>query len=87
MHLILTGATGLVGTAVLSHILALPHGQVDKLTILSRKPVPLAEDHPITEVIIHHNYGTYPDDLLQKLKGADGVIWAQGISQNEVDRE
>lgn len=87
MHLILTGATGLVGTAVLSHLLTLPPGQVDKLTILSRRPVPLAEDRPNTEVIIHHNFGSYPDELLQTLKGANGVIWAQGISQSEVDRE
>ncbi|KAL9107097.1 MAG: hypothetical protein Q9227_007963 [Pyrenula ochraceoflavens] len=87
MHIILTGATGLVGTSVLSHILTLPASQIQKVSILSRKPVPLAEDHANCEVIIHHNYGTYPESVLEKLKGANAIIWAQGVSQNDVNRD
>ena len=51
MHLILTGATGLVGTAVLHHILSLPASsptaqKITRLSILSRRSeIPLL-DHP-----------------------------------------
>jgi hypothetical protein len=92
VHLILTGATGLVGSSVLAHILSLPPSTtISRLSILSRSPVPLAskKDKFNTttqiEVINHTDYNSYPPDLLSKLKDATGVIWAQGISQSEVD--
>ena len=93
VHLVLTGATGLVGSSVLAHILSLPAStSITRLSILSRSPVPLASKPDRTntttqiEVINHTDYNSYPPDLLAKLKGAKGVIWAQGISQNEVDK-
>ena len=92
VHLVLTGATGLVGSSVLAHILSLPPSTtISRLSILSRSPVPLASKKDRTntttqiEVINHTDFNTYPPDLLTKLKGATGVIWAQGISQQEVD--
>lgn len=42
MHLILTGATGLIGSGVLDAMLATP--EISRLSILSRRPVPLLED-------------------------------------------
>jgi nucleoside-diphosphate-sugar epimerase len=89
MHLILTGATGVVGSGVLAHILSLPAGQVTRLSILSRRPVAMAEaaNKPNVKVIHHDNFSSYSPDLLQELKGADGVVWALGISQNEVNKE
>lgn len=86
-HLILTGATGLVGSAVLVNLLARPASEVSKVTILSRRSVPIAEGKPRFETIIQKDFGTYDDALLAKLKGADGVIWAQGISQTQVSKE
>ena len=92
VHLILTGATGLVGSSVLAHVLSLPPSTtISRLSILSRSPVPLASKRDRTntstqiEVIQHTDYNSYPPDIIEKLKGATGVIWAQGISQNEVD--
>lgn len=87
MRLILTGATGLVGSAALNHILNLPKGEISALYILSRSPVPMAENQPNVTVIQHKNFNEYPPDLLEKLKGADGCIWAQGISQSLVSKE
>ncbi|KAL4805290.1 hypothetical protein BDV18DRAFT_160951 [Aspergillus unguis] len=89
MSLILTGATGVVGSAALNHILthAIPSGEVNKLYILSRSPVPMAENKPNVTVIEHKNYNEYPPELLEKLKGAEGCIWAQGISQTLVTKE
>ncbi|KAL4736788.1 hypothetical protein BDV11DRAFT_210968 [Aspergillus similis] len=87
MRLILTGATGVVGSAALNHILNLPKGEISTLYILSRSPVPAAENKPNVTVIQHTNYNEYPPELLEKLKGADGCIWAQGISQTLVSKE
>lgn len=92
MHLILTGATGLVGSGVLSYILSLPATTpITRLSILSRRPVPMATQmtHPTTkvEVIEHQDFESYPPELLSRLRGAHGVIWALGISQNQVDKE
>jgi len=85
MHLILTGATGTLGLATLHHCLSNP--QVTQLSILSRREVPQAAGHPKAEVILHKNFTEYPDDILEKLKGARGCVWAQGISQSKVNKE
>ncbi|KAF5857712.1 hypothetical protein ETB97_005427 [Aspergillus alliaceus] len=87
MNLILTGATGLVGSAALNHILSLPAGQISQLYILSRKPVPIADGRPDVTVIEHKDFNEYSPQLLEKLKGADGCIWALGISQTQVSKE
>jgi len=107
MHLILTGATGLVGSAALAHMLPLLQtGQVTHLFILSRRSdIPLLSslssekkdgaiktvddnntNNNIT-VIEHHDFGEYPLELLQRLKGAEGCIWTLGAPQNAVDKE
>ena len=87
MHLILTGATGLVGSGALAHLLSLPSSQLSRLSILSRKPVPMAEGRPNVTVIEHQDFNQYPPELLEKLKGADGCIWALGISTTQVSKE
>lgn len=91
MHLILTGATGLVGSGVLSHILRLLQtGEVTRLSILSRKKqIPLLEQTSLNQdrvrIYEHHDFENYPPELLQELKGAEGCIWALGVSQTQVD--
>ena len=86
MHLILTGATGLVGTAVLHHILSLPATspvaqKITRLSIISRRPeIPLLEhaDRPKqntftkVEVLPHKDFKDYEKDgLLAKLKESE----------------
>lgn len=86
MHIILTGATGLVGTAVLHHILSLPATspiaqKITRLSIISRRPeIPLLEhsDRPTqntftkVEVITHKDFKDYEKDgLLTKLKAQE----------------
>jgi uncharacterized protein YbjT (DUF2867 family) len=87
MHLILTGATGLVGSGVLAHILSLQPGTISRLSILSRRPVPMAAGKPGVTVIEHEDYGHYPPELLEQLRGAQGCVWAQGVSQFQVNKE
>jgi len=87
MHLILTGATGMIGTAVLDAMLKTT--DVTKISILSRRPVQLAKDakDPRVNVIIHKDFTSYSPEVLSKIEGADGCVWALGISQNEVSKE
>ncbi|OBT42491.1 hypothetical protein VE00_07924 [Pseudogymnoascus sp. WSF 3629] len=85
MHLILTGATGLVGSAVLHHMINTP--SVTAVSILSRRPVPQADGHGKVKVIIHKDFNTYPSDVLERLQGAEGCVWAQGISITKVTKE
>lgn len=85
MHLILTGATGLVGAAVLDNMLA--QESISRISILSRRPVKMAEGHEKAKIIIHKDFQTYDKALLEDLKDAQGCVWALGVSQNDVDKE
>lgn len=84
MHLILTGATGLVGAGVLHNMLAVE--SVSRISILSRRPVTMAEGHDKAKVIILKDFKNYDDQLLEQLKDAQGVVWALGVSQNDVNK-
>ncbi len=77
-HIILTGATGTAGAAILDCALKSP--AIARISVLSRRPVKLAESQPKANVIIHKDYTSYPPDVLDQLKGATGCVWAQGIS-------
>ncbi|OQE01634.1 hypothetical protein PENVUL_c042G03560 [Penicillium vulpinum] len=87
MHLILTGATGLVGSSVLDAMLK--STAVSKISILSRSPVRMAEDakDPRVRVITHADFESYKPELLEQLKDADGCVWALGTSQTNVTKE
>lgn len=87
MHLILTGATGLVGSSVLEAMIKAQ--DVTKISVLSRRPIPLAEDakSPKVNVIIHRDFEQYDADLLRQLGDAQGCVWALGISQTKVDKD
>ena len=87
MHLILTGATGLVGSGVLDAMIKAK--DISKISILSRRPVKMAEDanDPRIDVILHKDFEKYDSELLRKLRGANGVVWALGISQTQVGKE
>lgn len=87
MHLILTGATGLVGSGVLDAMLKMKH--VSKITILSRRPVRMADDaqDPRVHVILHQDFGQYDAAVLRQLTDATGCVWALGISQSQVGKE
>ncbi|KAJ3497548.1 hypothetical protein NLG97_g1813 [Lecanicillium saksenae] len=87
MHLILTGATGLVGSSVLEAMIKAK--DVTKISVLSRRPIPFVEDakSPKVNVIIHRDFQKYDANLLSQLSGAQGCVWALGISQTKVGRE
>ncbi|KAM3425789.1 hypothetical protein BST61_g7717 [Cercospora zeina] len=81
-HIILAGATGSAGAAILSHCLS--NSSIARVSILSRRDVKLAENQPKAHVIIHDNFEQYPESLLEQLQGAEGCVWAQGISSRGI---
>lgn len=87
MHLILTGATGLVGSGVLDAMVKM--NEITKISILSRRPVKFAEDlkDPRINVVINKDFENYDPAVLSQLKDATGCVWALGISQTQVDKE
>lgn len=84
MHLIVTGATGHVGSGVLDAMIK--SREVSRISILSRKPLQAAEEtkDPRINFIIHEDFLNYDDALLDQLKGADGVVWALGATLTAV---
>lgn len=87
MHLILTGATGLVGSSVLDAMLKTK--DVTRISILTRRPVAMADDarDPRVNIILHKDFEKYDPELLKQLQGASGCVWALGISQAKVGKE
>lgn len=87
MHLILTGATGLVGAGVLDAMLN--NKAITKISILTRSNIQLLKDRPDPRVNIiqHSDFNSYPPSVLSQLQGASGCVWALGISQTKVNAE
>ncbi|KAF8522569.1 hypothetical protein BU17DRAFT_64265 [Hysterangium stoloniferum] len=85
MHIILTGATGTCGGAVLQHCISTP--AITRVTVIARRPVKLAEGQEKVKVVLHDDFTHYSQPLLDQLKGAEGCIWALGISQTLVNKE
>jgi uncharacterized protein YbjT (DUF2867 family) len=87
MHVILTGATGLVGAATLEAMIKMK--EITKISVISRRPVKMAEDakDPRVNVILHKDFEHYDQALLEQVKDATGCVWALGISQTKVSKE
>ncbi|KAK4072137.1 hypothetical protein Trihar35433_4201 [Trichoderma harzianum] len=87
MHIILTGATGLVGSSVLDAMIKAK--DITKISILSRKPIRMVEDakDPRINVILHQDFEKYDSKVLEQLQGAKACVWALGISQTKVNAQ
>ncbi|KAL1691652.1 hypothetical protein GGG16DRAFT_102346 [Schizophyllum commune] len=92
MHVILTGATGTIGLPVLHRCLETP--SITRVSVLSRRPMEIPTgyggrtyDASKAEVIVHNDFTQYDAGLLEKLKGASAVIWAQGVPQSDVKKD
>lgn len=74
MDIIITGASGFVGGAVVRRALLDP--SIGHIFILSRRPLPdeITEHEKIT-VIHHTDFYTYSDALLEQLVGCEACIW------------
>ncbi|KAJ7043696.1 hypothetical protein C8F04DRAFT_1072994, partial [Mycena alexandri] len=86
--LILTGATGFVGSEVLAQCRRNP--AISSIVVLTRRPLPdpIAAD-PKVQAIVLKDFNSYPADVVKQLEGADACIWSLGarvaIPEVEID--
>jgi uncharacterized protein YbjT (DUF2867 family) len=74
MKVIITGATGLVGSAVIRQCIS--NTKITHAYVLTRKPLPEAvASHSKITVVTHEDFSSYPTELLEKLAGAEGCLW------------
>jgi nucleoside-diphosphate-sugar epimerase len=74
MKVIVTGCTGLVGSALVRQCVA--NDNISQVFALTRKPLPEAvAKSPKVTVILHNDFSTYPPELLDQLAGAEGCLW------------
>jgi uncharacterized protein YbjT (DUF2867 family) len=75
MKVIVTGCTGLVGSALVRQCIA--SDQISHVFALARKALPDAAvaKSPKVSVILHDDFSTYPPELLSQLAGAEGCLW------------
>ncbi len=82
MKIIITGATGMVGSEVVRQ--ALTDNDITRVTAIVRRPLTI--QHPKLDVIIHKNFLNYTS-LTDVFKEADTCIWCLGVSQLQVSKE
>lgn len=73
MKVILLGSTGFIGKEVLNQCLETP--SITSIIALSRRALPEAAANPKLTVVIMEHFNSYPDSVLEQLKGADACIW------------
>lgn len=81
MKLLITGASGLIGSAVLQA--ALDDPQVTAIILALRKPIPVS-DTRIRQVIVQDFMQA--SVLADAIREADALVWCLGISQTQVSR-
>ena len=79
MKLVIAGATGFVGTELIRQ--SLSKANITSVIALARRPVstpsnlgPNADPSKLHSVVLD-NYGSYPDDVIKQLAGANACIW------------
>lgn len=74
MKIVVAGATGKAGSAIVRECLS--DDRVSKVYILTRRS--LADDvqkDPKVEVILHQDFTSYSDEVLDRLSGASACLW------------
>jgi hypothetical protein len=74
MKIILTGATGTIGSHALNAALSSP--KVASIIALCRRSLTVQD--PKLNVINHKDFSSYPDSLLDQLAGADACLFCMG---------
>ena len=79
MKVLLLGATGFIGTGTLHTLIADP--SITAITVLTRRQLPASHQHPKVRAIIHTDYSSYPQSLLDRpeLQDIEAVIWTLGL--------
>ncbi len=71
MKVIVTGATGTVGSGVLEA--CLEHPSITSIVALTRRPLEVKD--PKINNVIHKDFMNYNKPVLEQMKGAEACIW------------
>lgn len=82
MKVIVTGATGLIGSEVVRQ--AIIDNDVDEVILLVRNKPEM--EHPKITVVLHKNFSNY-SGLEECFHKTDALIWCLGISQTQVSKK
>lgn len=82
MRIIITGATGMVGSEVIRQ--AIMDDEISEITAIVRRP--LSINHPKLKTLLHKNFLDY-SNLREVFKNNDACLWCLGISQNAVSKD
>lgn len=84
MKIVLTGATGRIGSSVLRHCLASPN--VTSVVVLSRRSLPYESSLPQdqqaklrTVLLKDKEFLTYPSHVMDEVRGAEACVWALSV--------
>ncbi|KAJ4346716.1 uncharacterized protein N0V89_010648 [Didymosphaeria variabile] len=78
MKVLITGATGTIGSAILRHCLQNP--SITSVVALSRRPLPQDITSSKLSTIIVSDFANYDASLLSQILSADAAIWAMGTT-------
>ncbi|KAF1969753.1 hypothetical protein BU23DRAFT_651988 [Bimuria novae-zelandiae CBS 107.79] len=78
MKVLITGATGTIGSAILKHLLLNP--AITSIIVLSRRALPAHISSPKLTTIIVQEFASYDGTLLAQLVSADAAVWAMGTT-------
>lgn len=74
MKVIITGATGFIGTEVLRQCLL--HPSITSVVTLVRRLIPDLESVKLKQVIMKDDdFLTYPEHVMDEIRGAHACIW------------
>jgi uncharacterized protein YbjT (DUF2867 family) len=71
--IIISGATGRIGSQVLDQALRNP--SITDVIALSRRPLPDLEHISHLEVVLLDDFKTHPNEIISNLSDADGCVW------------
>jgi nucleoside-diphosphate-sugar epimerase len=83
MRILLTGATGFVGSEVLNQLLH--SSAVSQVTCLTRRPLTVASSK--LDEILRSDFSRYDDSLARRLAQHSGCIWALGGKASDIPAE
>ncbi|KAJ7089841.1 hypothetical protein B0H15DRAFT_800486 [Mycena belliarum] len=81
MKVLLTGATGTIGSGILRHLLLNP--DITSVVTLTRRPLP--PSNPKTTNIVIPDFQNWDAAILTSLSDADAMVWAMGTSDTNED--